>query len=189
MEKLILAQATVASSCETETVDFDALVHAHGHFVLNIAYSVLRNLEDAEDIVQETFFKAFRSGNLDRIEHMRSWLGCIAWRLAVNRIRSHPAKQSKIQSGDLLRTMPSRDTGAEELLIRKERGALLERILQTIPRELRETFALLTVEEMTSRNAAEILGIPESSVRNRFLRARTLIKEKLAALMEESHEP
>jgi RNA polymerase sigma-70 factor (ECF subfamily) len=65
----------------------------------------------------------------------------------------------------------------------------LERVLLSIPRDLRETFVLLTVEEMTSRSAAEILGIPESTVRNRLLRARALIKEKLAALMEESNEP
>jgi RNA polymerase sigma-70 factor (ECF subfamily) len=65
---------------------------------------------------------------------------------------------------------------------------LLESILLSLPRDLRETFILLTVQGITSRNAAEILDIPESSVRNRLFRARGLIKEKLAALMEESNE-
>jgi RNA polymerase sigma-70 factor, ECF subfamily len=189
MEKMILTELPVASSCDAETLDFDALVHAHGRFVLNIAYSVLRNSEDAEDVVQETYFKAFRFGNLDRIEHMRAWLGRIAWRLALNRIRRRRSGDHQdIQYDDLFRTMPSLETGAEELLIRKERESLLGRVLLSLPRDLRETFVLLTVEEITSRDAAEILEIPESSVRNRLFRARTLLKEKLQALMEGSNE-
>ena len=184
-----MVEMPVASSRDMETLDFDTLVYAHGRFVLNIAYSVLRNSEDAEDVVQETFFRAFRSGGLDKIEHMRAWLGRIAWRLALNRSRSRSRYQQKVQSEELLHTLPARRMGAEESLIRKERGLLLERVLLSIPGDLRETFVLLTVEEMTSRSAAEILGIPESSVRNRLLRARKLIREKLAALMEESNEP
>ncbi|MDR0843462.1 MAG: sigma-70 family RNA polymerase sigma factor, partial [Acidobacteriota bacterium] len=75
------------------------------------------------------------------------------------------------------------DVGAEELLMRRERASLLDGALQSLPRELRETFILLAAEEMTSRDAAEILGIPESSVRNRLFRARKQIKEKLAVLL------
>jgi len=188
MEKMILAETPIASSHDT-ALDFETLVYAHGRFVLNIAYSVLQNLEDAEDVAQETFFRAFRFRDLNKIEHMRSWLGRIAWRLALNRGRSRSKEQQSVQSEDLLRTMPSREAGAEELLIKRERAVLLERILLSLPRDLRETFVLLAVEDMTSRSAAEILRIPESSVRNRLLRARTLIKEKLAILMGESNEP
>ena len=185
MEKVILAETPLASST---TLDFDALVHAHGHFLLNIAYAVLRNSEDAEDVVQETFFRAFRSGELGKVERMHAWLGRIAWRLAVNRLRQRSGNLQKVQTDDLLRTLPARETGAEDLLIKKEREVLLERLLGSLPRDLRETFVLLTVEEMTSRNAAEILGISESSVRDRLSRARKLLKEKLATLVEGSHE-
>ena len=66
MERMILADTPVASSCDADTLDFDALVFAHGRFVLNIAYSVLRNPQDAEDIAQETFFRAFRAGRLEQ---------------------------------------------------------------------------------------------------------------------------
>ena len=189
MEKMILAEMPIASSCATDSLDFNALVIAHGRFVMSVAYTVVRNSEDAEDVAQETFFRVFRAGNLGKIEHMRAWLGRIAWRLALSRSRSRSRNRQRLQSDDLLRTLPSRETGADELLIRREREALLERVLQSLPRDLRETFILLAVEEMTSRSAAEILGIPESSVRNRLFRARGLIKEKLAALMEESNEP
>jgi RNA polymerase sigma-70 factor, ECF subfamily len=143
MEKMILTDAPAASSCAPDTLDFDALVYAHGRFVLNIAYSVLRNSEDAEDIAQETFYRAFRSGNLDRIVHMRAWLGRIAWNLALNRSKIRSWDLHNIQPDDVLRTLPGRGSNAEELLIGKERTVLLERVLASLPRELRETFVLL----------------------------------------------
>ena len=183
-----MADIPVESSCGADTIDLDTLVNTYGKFVISVAYSVVRNSEDAEDVAQETFFRAFRVGNLDKIEHMKAWLGRIAWRLALNKSRRRSREQQKIQSDMFLQTLPARETGTEELLIRKERIALLDCILMSLPRDLRETFVLLTIEEMTSRNAAAILGIPESSVRNRLFRARGLIKEKIAALMEESNE-
>ena len=188
MEKMVLVEMPIKSSCDNDTLDFDALIYTYGHFVMNVAYAVVRNSEDAEDVAQETFFRAFRTGNLGNIENMKAWLGRVAWRLALNRYRNRSRDQQKIQSDELLRTFPARETGADELLVRKEMVTLLDRILLSLPRDLRETFVLLTVEEMTSRSAAHILDIPESSVRNRLFRARGLIKEKLAALMEESNE-
>ena len=188
MEKMILAEMPIASSCDSGALDFEKLVFAHGRFLLNVAYSVLRNTEDAEDTVQETYFRAFRTGNLGKVEHMRAWLGRIAWNLALNRSKKRSGNREQVRSDDLLRTMPAHETGAEELLIRKERADLLDRLLCSLPRDLRETFILLTVEEMNSRNAAEILGISESSVRDRLSRARKLMKEKLAGLMEVSDE-
>jgi len=184
-----LAEMPIVSSCDDNVLDFDTLVCTYGRFVMSVAYAVVRNPEDAEDVAQETFFRAFRTGNLGNIEHMKAWLGRIAWRLALSRSRNRSRDQQKVQSDELLRTFPAQETGAEELLIQKERMALLDRVLLSLPRDLRETFILLTIEEMTSKDAAEILCIPESSVRNRLFRARGLIKEKLAALMEEHNEP
>lgn len=184
MERMILADMPVVSSCAEDTLDFDALVYAHGRFVLNVAYSVLRNPEDAEDIAQETFYRAFRSGNLGRIANMRAWLGRIAWCLALNRSKVRSWDLHNIRCDDVLRTLPGRELNAEELLIGKERAVLLERVLLSLPRELRETFVLLTVEGMNSRDAAEILGIADSSVRDRISRARKAIKGRLIALME-----
>ena len=107
MERMILADTPVASSCDADTLNFDALVFAHGRFVLNIAYSVLRNPQDAEDIAQETFFRAFRAGDLKKIEHMRAWLGRIAWRLALNHARNRSEDRRKFLSEDLLPTLPA----------------------------------------------------------------------------------
>ena len=184
MERVILAETPLTRS---GAVDFDALVYAHGRLLLNIAYAVLRNTEDAEDVVQETFFRAFRSGEADKVERMQAWLGHIAWRLAVNRLKKRSKVERHVQFDELVRTFPIQDLGAEELLLKKEREALFERLLRSLPDDLRETFVLLSVGEMTSPVAAEVLGVSESTIRDRLLRARKLLKEKLSALMESSH--
>lgn len=191
MEKMGLAEMTAISAFESDDAEFEALVHRHGPLVMRIAFAVVRNWEDAEDIAQETFFRVFRTGNLKKVENMRAWLGRIAWRLALNRVRKRTKDRKRLQPepDDRLRTVTARDPGAEEQLLHKERTLLLESILLSLPQNLRVTFILLTVEGITSRCVADILGIPESSVRNRLLRARALIKEKLAARMEKGNEP
>jgi RNA polymerase sigma-70 factor (ECF subfamily) len=185
---MILAE-TLASSRETDSVDFNTLVYAHARFLVNVAYAVLRNSEDAEDVAQEVFLNAFRAGGLEKVENMRAWLGRIAWRLSLNRLRQRSGIGKKISAEDLLRTLPSREKGAEEVLIRKEREILFEKLLQSLPQDLRDASVLLAVEGITSGCAAGILGISESSVRDRFSRARKMMKEKLAAFMEGSNEP
>ncbi len=184
MENVILAETPVR---EVSAVDFDALVYAHARFVLNVAYSVLRNAEDAEDVAQETFFRAFRSGEVEKVERMRAWLARIAWRLALNRRHQRSGRRQDDVFGDVIPTLPSPVRGAEEILLMKERETLLAGLLRRLPRDLRETFALLTVEGMTSAEAAEVLDISESSVRDRWARARKLLKEKLAALIGGSY--
>jgi len=126
MEKMSLVEKQAVFSRDADTLDLDMLVHMYGNFVMNVAYAVVRNSEDAEDVAQETFFRAFRVGNLSKIEHMKAWLGRIAWRLALNRSRKLTRDRHRIQTDDLLRTFPAQEKGAEELLIRKERIALLD---------------------------------------------------------------
>ena len=181
MEKVILAETPLTCA---GAVDLEALVQAHARFVFKVAFAVLRNAEDAEEIVQDTFFRAFRSGEAARIERMRAWLARIAWRLAIDRLRQRGGHRRQRESEDLLRLQPTFRPGAEEALLRGERVALLERLLPALPRDLMEAIQLSTVEGMTSAEIAEVLGILESSVRTRLARARKLLKVKLAALME-----
>ena len=64
--------------------------------------------------------------------------------------------------------------------------ALVERLILSLPRELRDPLTLSTVEELTSAEIGEVLGIPEGSARERVSRARTILSEKLASLMEKN---
>jgi RNA polymerase sigma-70 factor (ECF subfamily) len=181
MEKAILTD--VPRAC-AGAVDFESLVRVHARFVFKIAFVMLRHTEDAEDVVQETFLRALRSGKADRIDNMRAWLARIAWRLSLDRVRHRSGRMMREQPADLLAALPASGPGAEELLLHAEKLRLLEMLLHEIPRGLRDALLLCTVEGMTAEEVGEVLGTSASSVRNRVNRARTRLKERLTAWME-----
>src|SRR6476646_6776894 len=71
--------------------DVEMIVRTHARLVFRVAYSVLRNREDAEDAAQETYIRLMRQ-DLNKIEDPRLWLARVAWRVAVDRVRKHPAQ-------------------------------------------------------------------------------------------------
>jgi RNA polymerase sigma-70 factor (ECF subfamily) len=179
-EPISLAETSAVPAVAT---DFESVVHEHARFVFKVAYSVLRHVEDAEDTVQETFLRAYRSGELAEVRDMKAWLARIAWRAAIDRVKKAPVTAIE----DLAETgfePVSSDARADESLIAQEKVALLHKMMATLPEDLRHALVLSTVEEMTSAQIAAVLGIPETSVRTRLFRGRLLLKEKLAVWME-----
>src|SRR6266536_854062 len=69
----------------TSSEAFAALVARQSRFVFRVAYAVLRNSHDAEDVVQETFLKLYRSGRWQNVQDERAFLARTAWRMAVDR--------------------------------------------------------------------------------------------------------
>jgi RNA polymerase sigma-70 factor (ECF subfamily) len=158
-----------AADCEDE---FTALVRRQSQFVFRVAFSVVRNVQDAEDVVQETFLKIYRLGAWTDMQDERAFLARTAWRAAVGRIRrvaGRPLKEEAVNGA------PS----AEANLIRADSEAVLHRLVDALPLELRLPLALSTVDGMTSPEIAKVMGIPEGTVRGRLLRARGILKRKL----------
>lgn len=174
------------SAMRAVAADFESVVHEYARFVFKVAYSVLRNVEDAEDAVQETFLRAYRSGELAEIREMRAWLARIAWRVALDRVKKVPTTTlDELQEQGV--ELRSAQASADENVIEQEKVALLHKLIATLPDDLKQPLVLSTVEEMTSAEVAVVLGIPENSVRTRLFRARQLLKEKLAAWMDGRH--
>ena len=177
-EQLILSR-TIPAITAAEQVE--AVVRQHARFVYQVAYAVLRHQQDAEDAAQETFIRVWKHAReLSGVLNQRAWLARIAWRVAVDRRRKFFAPAS---DEDLL-DLPASSPDSEASVIRSQQQALLEKLIAGLSRELRDTLILSTVEEMTSVEIAELLGIPESTVRVRLLRARQMLREKLRILME-----
>jgi RNA polymerase sigma-70 factor (ECF subfamily) len=151
---------------------FAALVSRQSRFVYRIAYAVLRNSHDAEDAVQETFLKLYRLGGWERMQNERAFLARTAWRVAVDR---RPKSRTVESEADV----PSGAESPEAAAIRADSHALIHRLVDALPEELRLPLALSTVEEMNSRQIGEIMGIPEGTVRSRLMRARAILREKL----------
>lgn len=159
------------------SVDLETSVRQYARLVFKVAYGVLRNSHDAEDVVQETFLRAHREG-MERVRDAQAWLATVAFRLAIDRKR----KPEGLDIAEL--EVASAEPDAERLAIRHEQVERVQKLIASLPEELRYPLVLSALEELSSRQIAEVLGTNESSVRGRIMRARQLLKEKLAAQME-----
>lgn len=159
---------------------FAALIERQSGFVFRVAYSVLRNHHDSDDVVQETFLKLYRARNWESIDNERAFLARVAWRIAVGRL---PKARMDLQKSDLR----SDNKNPEQAVIAADWNAAVHRLIDALPEELREPIALSTVEELKSHEIAAIMGIPEGTVRSRLSRARQILKQKLGALMAGPH--
>ena len=160
------------------TEDFarlESIVREHSRFIFKVAYGVLRNAHDAEDVVQEVFLRVHRSGT-NGVTDMQAWLARIAFRQAIDRVRKPQAEELGPEE------LPSGDAGAEHLAIHRQRVMQVQRLIAALPDELRHPLLLSAIDEFNSQQIAEVLGISESAVRGRIFRARQILKEKLAAL-------
>lgn len=180
VEKVLLSQS-VPEVSSTELVE--TAVREHARFVYRVAYAALRHPEEAEDAVQETFLRVWKHARkLAGIVNQRAWLARIAWRVACDRRRTRPELFLACEMD--WPEIVARGPGTEAELIRAQQVEMLERMVAMLPGDLREVFALSTVEELTSVEIAEVLRIPESTVRGRLLRARQMLKERIQAVME-----
>jgi RNA polymerase sigma-70 factor, ECF subfamily len=156
---------------------FAAFVERQSRFVFRVAYALLRNSYDSEDVVQETFLKVYRAGAWEKIEDEKAFLARAAWRVAVEKL---PKKRNEVLDLE----MPSTDATPEQGAITANWTEIVHRLVDALPEELRQPLALSTVEELNSREIAKVMGIAEGTVRTRLMRARQILKQKLAAVME-----
>lgn len=179
----VAIQPGTAASATAEA-SLDGLVREHARFVFRVAYSVLRNHHDAEDAAQETFLRVLRHRQeMDAVADPRAWLARVAWRIAVDRVRRAP-ERTEDDLAPLLEQLHSPQASALQLASDAQMLRLTESMVATLPVELRDVLTLSTLEELNSREIAEILDIPEGTVRTRLQRARQQLKEKLTELLK-----
>jgi RNA polymerase sigma-70 factor (ECF subfamily) len=176
----------IAMTKSSETaLTVETLVHEHGKLVFKIAYSVLRNHADAEDAAQETFLRALRyERDLPKVQDAKAWVARIAWRVAVQRAKRTPVMAlSEEETLALLERIPAASAAIDDSLNDAQMLGLLQQMIAALPEDLRDVITLSTVQEMKSGEIAEVLAIPEGSVRTRQMRARQVLREKFTALL------
>jgi RNA polymerase sigma-70 factor (ECF subfamily) len=182
---VILSEA-MAMAQVAENV-LEAMVREHARLVYRVAYSVVRNHHDAEDVTQETFARVLRYGKrIGEVREQKTWLARIAWRVAVD----HRKKMPEISLDDATNTVSELRTSiasAEEVVLGSEMSRLLEALISALPEQLRDPLTLSTVQEMSANDIAEILRIKPAVVRSRLFRAREILREKLSALLRDKH--
>lgn len=171
----------VAAIRRGETAAFEKLMRRYNQRLFRTARALLRNEAEAEDVVQETFVRAFR--HLDEFEGRSSvatWLTRIALNEALARVKRARRFESadNDQEGRTLRVESSRP-GPEEETAARELRAVLTAAVDALPDELRSIFVMREVEGMSTLEAAEVLQISSEAARVRLHRARAELQRSV----------
>jgi len=161
----------------------DDLVRRHTRRAYSIAYGVLRHREDAEDVVQESFARALeRLDSMDATRPFHPWFYRIVVNAAISARRSRAVRRTEAIPDELAARSPRPDRTAEL-------GALRRRLLDALdelPERQRTIVLLADVEEFSSGEIGEILGMPAGTVRYELHRARGALRERLGVADEEA---
>jgi RNA polymerase sigma-70 factor (ECF subfamily) len=174
---------------------FESLVRRHERRVFRVTLAVLGNAEDAEDAMQDAFIKAFRHlGQFRRESRFTTWLTRIAVNEALHKRQKRRAwvalddsREAPVQGEE--QVMPRRfeawRADPEKLYGKQELRRIIEDAIESLPPIYREAFVLRDVEEMSAEEAAEAIGITVAALKSRILRARLMMREALAASLEQ----
>lgn len=155
--------------------EFEVRLGESSRLAFRVAYGVLRHREDAEDVAQEAFAKAYRSFyQLRDRDRFRAWLVRMTWRLAIDRRRSDRRRAAH----ELTSEIP-RDPPVELDLDARDRERHLWAALDTLPETLRIVTVLAAIEGHDLKEVSRLLGVPEGTVKWRLFAARKELQEKL----------
>lgn len=160
---------------------FAEMAERQARFLFRVAHGLLRNMQDAEDAVQETLLKLYRTDGWLHMEDEKAFLARTVWRVGLDIVARRPKATEPLED-DAGREFASGEASAEQRMAEGDERALLRRLIENLPEELRQPLVLSAIEEMTSREVAAAMGIPEGTVRTRVMRARTELKRRFAAM-------
>lgn len=170
---------------------FTELVSRYARKVFRLARHITQNDQDAEDVLQETFLKAY--SRLDQFQgnsKFYTWLVRIGVNEALMRLRRRKGNQTvslddelETSDGSIPRDIASEDSDPEETYGREELRESLERAIDSLAETYRAVFLLRDVEGFSTEETAQMLGLSVSAVKSRLLRARLQLRDKLRRRM------
>lgn len=183
-----LDEAELVAQAQSGGVEaFTELVNRYERNIYRLARHITQNPEDAEDILQETFLKAY--------EHLRdfqgnskfyTWLVRIAVNQSLMKLRKRKSDASvslddPYDTGEenLVREIAVWEPNPEQTYSQEEMRAILEKAVDSLPPTFRAVFALRDIEELSTEETAAILNLSIPAVKSRLLRARLRLREKL----------
>ncbi|MBR9920438.1 MAG: sigma-70 family RNA polymerase sigma factor [Bacteroidetes bacterium] len=154
--------------------------------LFNFAFSLTRNEEDANDLVQETYLKAFKS--IDKYEvgtNAKAWLFRILKNLFINEYRKRSKQPSRVDYEEIVTYHNENESQFSSYLDLREEmfehmmGDEVTNAVNSLPVDFRTVLLLYDVENFTYEEIARIIDIPIGTVRSRLHRARNMLKETL----------
>ena len=175
---------------------FELLMRRHNQMLFRTARSILKDDAEAEDAVQEGYLLAYRAmGRFRGDAKLSTWLVRIVANEAIARFRKRRRGAEVIQlDGDSTAEHDPEDSMSESKSERPEQAALraetrrlLEARIDALPDAFRTVFVLRAIEEFSVEETAAALDIPEATVRTRFFRAKSLLREALSKEIDLAH--
>jgi RNA polymerase sigma-70 factor (ECF subfamily) len=174
---------TAASPGNQPVAEFEELAMPLLNSAYNLARWLVRNDHDAEDLVQETYLKAFRNfHSFQSGTNFRAWMYRILRNtFLTSRTGSRAAQNVSLDSEEEGPELAIENETPETILVKRLDSQLVQSAIENLPVHYRETLLLCDVEEMPYRQIAEILSIPIGTVMSRLARARKLVRESLGS--------
>ncbi|MDP4149568.1 MAG: sigma-70 family RNA polymerase sigma factor [Bacteroidota bacterium] len=167
---------------------FEWIVRRYNQRLFRIGMSLLKDETEVEDAMQATYVKAYE--HLRQFER-RSSAGTWLVRILLNECLAQRKRRQKLQTHhntEEMETKPAIHTPSN-ILLNKELGKVLENALAQLPEKYRVVFVLREIEEMSTRETGDALGIEEPNVKVRLNRAKTMLRDNLNGYFKETAYP
>lgn len=176
----------VADSLTGDRDAFSHIVARYQTLVCSLAYSATGNLNQSEDLAQETFLAAWKQlASLREPQKLRSWLCGIARNLTFDSLKKQGREPSHVgESLDTLDAAPAAGPQPHDFAISQEEAAILWRSIERIPEIYREPLILFYREHQSIEAVAQNLELTEDAVKQRLSRGRKLLHEQVLAFVE-----
>ncbi|GAA4016682.1 RNA polymerase sigma factor [Actimicrobium antarcticum] len=170
-------QSAYVHTSPLSLVDIDLLFKQHYSHLIRFVQRYVRNIEDARDVVQNTFVESVRCADrFSGASKPSTWLFGIALNLARNHVRRNYAAASKHADESLIDDMVDMSGNPADVIENQQLAERVEQMLSTLPDRIRETFEAVLEHESSYAVAAEKMHIPIGTVRSRVSRVRDQIR-------------
>ena len=170
--------ALVAASVEGRREAFDIIVERHRRTVYQVCYRFVSNHEDASDLSQESFVRAWRGLKTFKGQSaLSTWLYRIAVNVCLNRVSVKTPPSDSIESTDQFED--TRLVSAPAALLRDERAAAVRKAIAGLPKKQRATLILRTDHDLSHQQIADILGSSVGATKANFFHALANLKKLL----------
>ena len=175
---------------------FEELILNHEKIVYNVALRMMNHSEDARDISQEVFLKAYRNlANFDERSAFSTWLYRITHNTCIDEMRKRKGKQNysleeelENEDGSMQRQIADEGDTPEESLLREEQKSEILQALDTLSEEHKAAIILRDVKGLSYEEISEILELSLGTVKSRISRARNQLKTEILKMREQSEK-
>jgi RNA polymerase sigma-70 factor (ECF subfamily) len=168
----------VAQAANGNREAFDVIVERHRRAVYQVCYRFMNNHEDANDLAQDAFVRAWKGlKNFKGQAALSTWLYRIAVNVCLNRVSAKTAVTEPIESTEHM--ADARIEGAQHKMLREERAVAVRRAIANLPEKQRATMILRTYHDLSHQQIADMLGSSVGAVKANFFHALNNLKKIL----------